>query len=326
MQWLTMPLHVHKLDTSSVSIHNAFQIRKPIRQRLSRCLCKSVVSMAVDGPHIMVNACTGKMGHATAEAIVRAGLSLVPYSFTGSSEAVAVGNVGVEGIPVELVGPERRQQAMEQAKHEYPEMIIIDFTLPQAVNDNADFYCHNQVPFVMGTTGGDRHKLLQNTKDAGAYAVIAPQMGKQVVAFQAMMEMMANEFPGAFSGYDLAVTESHQRTKADTSGTAKAVVGSLQRLGLDFSESQIQKVREKGAQLDQMHVPENALDGHAFHTYALTSPDGSVSFEFQHNVCGRQIYAEGTVDAALFLAKQVHDKTEQRIFNMIDVLKAGAMR
>lgn len=129
-----MPLHVHKLDTSSVSIHNAFQIRKPIRQRLSRCLCKSVVSMAVDGPHIMVNACTGKMGHATAEAIVRAGLSLVPYSFTGSSEAVAVGNVGVEGIPVELVGPERRQQAMEQAKHEYPEMIIIDFTLPQAVN------------------------------------------------------------------------------------------------------------------------------------------------------------------------------------------------
>ena len=91
-------------------------------------------------------------------------------------------------------------------------------------------------------------------------------------------------------------------------------------------QSQIQKVREKGAQLDQMHVPENALDGHAFHTYALTSPDGSVSFEFQHNVCGRQIYAEGTVDAALFLAKQVHDKTEQRIFNMIDVLKAGAMR
>lgn len=58
----------------------------------------------------------------------------------------------------------------------------------------------------------------------------------QVVAFQAMMEMMAQQFPGAFSGYNLAVTESHQRTKADTSGTAKAVVGSLQRLGLEFSE------------------------------------------------------------------------------------------
>lgn len=174
-----------------------------------------------------------------------------------------------------------------------------------------------------------------------------------------MMDNMAKEFPGAFSGYKLEVTESHQRTKADTSGTAKAVVGSLQQLGLDFSEasyhkkrlgvescnlstklpgasflcdtlpalqSQIKKIREKGAQLDQMHVPENALNGHAFHTYQLTSPDGSVSFQFQHNVVGRQIYAEGTVDAALFLGKQIRDKSEKRIFNMIDVLKAGAMR
>lgn len=33
---------------------------------------------------------------------------------------------------------------------------------------------------------------------------------------------------------------------------------------------------------------------------------GSVSFEFQHDVCGRSIYAEGTVDAILFLAKKVN--------------------
>lgn len=38
-----------------------------------------------------------QMGHATAEAVVRAGLTLVPYSLTGESEAVAVGNVGVSG-------------------------------------------------------------------------------------------------------------------------------------------------------------------------------------------------------------------------------------
>jgi Dihydrodipicolinate reductase, C-terminus len=54
----------------------------------------------------------------------------------------------------------------------------------------------------------------------------------QVVAFQATMELMAETFPGAFSGYTLRVVESHQRTKADTSGTAKAVVASLQKLGV----------------------------------------------------------------------------------------------
>ena len=46
--------------------------------------------------------------------------------------------------------------------------------------ENAVFYGQNAVPFVMGTTGGDREKLIKDTQDLGTYAVIAPQMGKQV--------------------------------------------------------------------------------------------------------------------------------------------------
>jgi 4-hydroxy-tetrahydrodipicolinate reductase len=62
------------------------------------------------GPAIMVNSCTGKMGHATAEAVVRAGLELVPFTFCGSSQGVAVGSIGVAGVPVERVSPENRAQ------------------------------------------------------------------------------------------------------------------------------------------------------------------------------------------------------------------------
>ena len=74
------------------------------------------------------------MGHATAEAVVRAGLTLVPFSFTGESEAVVVGNVAVSGIPVQLIGPEQRQKALEDVLSDYKDLIVIDFTLPQAVN------------------------------------------------------------------------------------------------------------------------------------------------------------------------------------------------
>ena len=179
----------------------------------------------------------------------------------------------------------------------------------------------------MGTTGGDRDALVADARAAGCYAVIAPQMGKQVVAFQATLEMMASQFPGAFAGYTLTVRESHQRTKADTSGTAKAVVESFRRLGvLPFSDADIERVRDPAVAMDEMGVPESALAGHAYHTYRLASPDGSVSFEFQHNVCGRTIYAEGTVDAALFLAERVREGGEKRVFDMVDVLRAGAMR
>ena len=135
MRWSVSakPLHAHHLGVNPKPACGHTCFRRPARQQPVPRARLTTVSVAADG-HIMVNACTGKMGHATAEAVVRAGLSLVPYTFTGSSEAVAVENVGVEGIPVELVGPDKRQQAMERAKNEYPGMIIIDFTLPQAVN------------------------------------------------------------------------------------------------------------------------------------------------------------------------------------------------
>jgi 4-hydroxy-tetrahydrodipicolinate reductase len=216
---------------------------------------------------------------------------------------------------------------MREVLGAHPNMVVIDYTLPAAVNSNCDFYCEHGVPFVMGTTGGNRELLWRTAEEAGVYAVIAPQMGKQVVAFQAMMDHMAKTFPGAFAGYSLEVIESHQRTKVDTSGTAKAVVESLRALGpSEFTLDDIQKVRHPADQMELMHVPQEHLDGHAFHTYRLKSPDGSVSFEFQHNVCGRTIYAEGTVDAALFLAGKVSENSAKKVYNMIDVLEAGSMR
>lgn len=72
-------------------------------------------------------------------------------------------------------------------------------------------------------------------------------------------------------------------------------------------------------------VPEAALQGHAFHTYSMLSADGQVEFQVRHNVCGRSTYAEGTVDACIFLAARAADDDPKRLFDMVDVLKAGAM-
>merc|ERR1712093_11942 len=103
---------------------------------------------------------------------------------------------------------------------------------------------------------------------------------------------MAQNFPNAFGGYKLDVTESHQSTKADTSGTAKAMVSSFNSLGVQkFEVDDIKKVRDPQEQAE-FGVPKEYADGHAFHTYTLASADGSVQFQFKHNVCGRRTYAE----------------------------------
>merc|ERR1711959_214446 len=100
---------------------------------------------------------------------------------------------------------------------------------------------------------------------------------------------------------------------------------SFNALGVDkFDVDQIEMIRDPEAQ-KAFGVPEDALKGHAWHTYTVTSGDGSVQFQFKHNVCGRRTYAEGVVDGVMFLAEKIRTGSEKRIFNMIDVLSEGKM-
>ncbi|KAJ4825482.1 4-hydroxy-tetrahydrodipicolinate reductase 2, chloroplastic [Turnera subulata] len=273
---------------------------------------------------IMVNGCGGKMGNAVIKAADSAGLHILPVAF--GSEEECGRTVAVNGRDIQLHGPSKREALLASVFRQHPQMIVVDYTVPAAVNDNADLYCKVGVPFVMGTTGGDRDRLYKAVEDSKVYAVISPQMGKQVVAFLAAMEIMADQFPGAFSGYSLRAFDSHQAGKLDVSGTAKAVISCFQKLGASFNLDQIKMIRDPKQQLDMVGVPEEYLAGHAFHLYHLESPDKTVSFEFQHNVCGRSIYAEGTIDAIIFLAKKIQAKEDKHIYDMIDVLREGKMR
>ncbi|KAJ8755249.1 hypothetical protein K2173_019047 [Erythroxylum novogranatense] len=273
---------------------------------------------------IMVNSCSGKMGKAVIKAADSAGLQILPFSFGSEEESGHV--VEVCGKEIQIHGPKEREGILTSVLSDHPNLIVVDYTVPSAVNGNAELYCKVGVPFVMGTTGGDRNQLYKTVEDSKVYAVISPQMGKQVVAFLAAMEIMAEQFPGAFSGYSMQVMESHQAGKLDISGTAKAVISCFQKLGVSFDVEQAKMIRDPRQQIEMVGVPEEHLSGHAFHMYHLTSPDETVTLEFQHNVCGRSIYAEGTVDAVIFLAKKIQMKADKRIYNMIDVLKEGNMR
>nr|CAB3465075.1 unnamed protein product [Digitaria exilis] len=273
---------------------------------------------------ILVNGCTGNMGLAVAEAAARRGLHLVPISFSSREKVKKTIQVGTTDICI--YGPSAREDVLLSVADEFPDVIVVDYTAPDSVNSNAELYCKLGLPFVMGTTGGDRQLLYKSVEDSKNYALISPQMGKQVVAFIAAMKIMAEQFPGAFSGYHLEVLESHQAGKKDTSGTAKEVIACFEKLGVSYDMNKVVKIRDPEQQVEMVGVPEEHIGGHAFHLYHLTSPDDSVSFEFQHNVCGRSIYAEGTIDAAIFLHMKVQSKDPKRIYNMDDVLREGHMR
>jgi 4-hydroxy-tetrahydrodipicolinate reductase len=272
---------------------------------------------------IMINGLPGNMAQVIArQAMADERLEVLPVSMTGPY--IDAASCEIEGTVFQLIPPDEREQKVGALKAAHAPFICADFTHPSGVNENARFYCRHQLPFVMGTTGGDRQQLLETVENSRIAAVIAPNMGKQIVGFQAMMAYAAEQFPGLFKGYRLTIRESHQAGKADTSGTAKDMVGYFNRMGVRFSADQIEKERDPERQNNMWGVPPHFLGGHGWHTYTLISSDDTVKFEFVHNVNGREIYGEGTRDAVVFLARKVAQGIGGRVFSMIDVLTAGA--
>ncbi|SMD04073.1 4-hydroxy-tetrahydrodipicolinate reductase [Desulfocicer vacuolatum DSM 3385] len=274
--------------------------------------------------HVMMNGIPGNVVTTIAGHIQNdPRFELLPFAMTGPEITAATHTLG--DMTIKLITPDNRDTAIKEIKEQFTNFICIDFTHPTAVNDNAKFYVDNEIPFVMGTTGGDRTLLEETILSGNIPAVIAPNMAKQIVGFQAMMEYAATTFPDLFKGYSLSIKESHQQTKADTSGTAKAMVGYFNRLGTPFSNDEIHRERDPEIQRNEWKIPEQHINGHAWHTYTLTSPDNTVCFEFSHNINGRDVYAQGTMDAAAFLhsklGQQKNKTAKGEIYTMIDVLK-----
>lgn len=269
---------------------------------------------------VMVNGIPGNMAVSVAQHILDDNrFDLVPGALTGPE--IDKTEFSLDTTIVRLIPPEKREVQIAAIMEKEGKFISVDYTHPSAVNENADFFCRHGLPFVMGTTGGDRNLLEKAVCASSISSVIAPNMAKQIVGFQAMMAYAANMFPNLFQGYSLEIKESHQRGKADTSGTAKAMASYFNQLGIPFSENDIIKERRPETQKAEWGIPEKYLQGHGWHTYRLNSTDETVNFEFTHNVNGREIYAKGTLDAVMFLDKKVNEGTKGSVFTMIDVLK-----
>ncbi|MBW2489601.1 MAG: dihydrodipicolinate reductase [Deltaproteobacteria bacterium] len=271
---------------------------------------------------LMVNGLPGNMAtNVVKHALEDRRFELITQSLTGPE--ITDTETVIDSVSFDLIQPQDRDRSILSIKDKESPFLSVDYTHPSAVNSNAEFYCRHGLPFVMGTTGGNRQALEETVRNSSIPGVIAPNMAKQIVGFQAMMEYAANAFPELFEGYSLEIKESHQKGKADTSGTAKAMVRYFNSLGLVFAENDIKKERDPDIQKTVWGIPETYLDGHGWHTYSLESKDKTVRFEFTHNVNGRDIYAQGTLDALIYLDKKVAKGTQGQVFSMIDVLKGA---
>ncbi len=224
----------------------------------------------------MVNG-AGPMAKEMSEAVIRSDdFELLPFAFTGHNTS---SDYDISGTTIHPIQPNERLSFLETTI--LPDSFIsVDFTSPEAVNSNCDFYCENEMPFVMGTTGGDRGALEKRIASSKTVAVVATNMAKQIVALQSVIKKFADEYKGLWKKGEsgLYIRESHQgvdvindfKGKKDTSGTAKSMVEYFNTMGIPFDVRDIAKIRDMEDQ-KLLGIPGWALKGHGWHRYKLHS-------------------------------------------------------
>lgn len=86
------------------------------------------------------------MGKAVAEAAVSAGLQLVPVSF--SAMEVPDGKLEICDREIRIHDSSESEKILYSIVKEYPDLIVVDYTVPDAVNGECISDCYWQYAFI----------------------------------------------------------------------------------------------------------------------------------------------------------------------------------
>jgi 4-hydroxy-tetrahydrodipicolinate reductase len=191
--------------------------------------------------------------------------------------------------------------------------VVIDFSQPAALEQLARVAARQGVALVSGTTGLKDLALLDTT--AARVAVLwAANMS---LGIQVLSELVAEAVRRLGPGFDVEISEMHHRSKVDApSGT-----------GLRLAEA-VREVRELRTITGRNGIvgarTENEIGVLAFrggdvigdHTVHLLGPGERL--ELTHRATSRELFAQGAVRAARWIAKQPPGR-----YSLRDVLNAA---
>ena len=174
--------------------------------------------------------------------------------------------------------------------------VLIDFTVPQATMANLVTCLKYRVRMVIGTTGltADQDEaIIEASKRLGI--VRSSNMSVGVNVLFGLLRKMAE----ALKGYDVSITETHHIHKKDApSGTAKTMGEIIQNAG-QMQTVPIESIRE----------------GEVIGYHKVTFKGLVDTIEISHNANTRDMFAEGSLVAAKFVAYK-----DNGLYNMQEVM------
>lgn len=194
--------------------------------------------------------------------------------------------------------------------------VLIDFTLPEALQTNLDYAVQHQKPIVIGTTGLNESQLLLIDNAAKHIPIVFA--ANYSVGVNLMLNLVKTTSKIMGNSADIEILEAHHRFKKDApSGTAMAIGHSI----ADAIGRDLQKVAVYGREGDTGERDSQTIgfatvragDIVGEHT-ALFATLGE-RIEITHKASSRLTFANGALAAALWL-----EQGQEGLYSMQDVL------
>jgi 4-hydroxy-tetrahydrodipicolinate reductase len=194
--------------------------------------------------------------------------------------------------------------------------IVIDFTLPAALNEHLAFCIRHKLPIVIGTTG-------LNTEQKSALVDAAKHIpivfaANYSVGVNLLLNLVRQTASVMGQSADIEIIETHHRFKKDApSGTAMAIGEVIaDELGRDLGQCAVYGREGETGERDQQTIGfATVRAGDVIGDHTVLFADIGERLEITHKASSRLTFAKGAVKAANWLVQQ-----PAGLYNMADVL------
>ena len=234
---------------------------------------------------VLINGCNGRMGQVLVNEIDRFPELLLSSGFDVYDE-------GKNTFPVySKIGDIK----------EKPD-VIIDFSIPVSTFNILNYAVKNKVPVVIATTGFSKEQL----EEIKVSSTLIPIFQSSNMSFDInLMKKIVSEVAKKLKGTDIEIVETHHNRKVDApSGTAILLADAInevmdEKLSYNFSRHDLHEKRNPKEIGFSSIRGGNIVGEHSVQFYGEHD-----TFEIKHTSYSRNVFAEGALKAAIFLANQ----------------------
>jgi len=129
-----------------------------------------------------------------------------------------------------------------------------------------------------------------------------------------IITMMKN-YGDKFEDYEISITESHQSTKKSAPGTAYSFANILK-----YPIDKIKSIRDPEIQFNEIGIPNEYLDKHAFHKIIIK--DGNDEVKIETKVLGHNTYSKGLnkiIDVVM------NHNLERKRYSVVDLIEKNLL-